>query len=72
MKIPEHLTIDEDAGKADCARCQTGITAPPSFGGVPRSNMLAAFIVQHATHTKAGVANGLTAGGRATKAASGS
>lgn len=67
--VPEHITIDEAAGKADCGVCQVGVTAPLSFGGIPRANMLAAFIVQHATHTKARNPSGLTAAGNATKAA---
>lgn len=67
--VLEHITLDEAAGKADCATCGTGVTAPPSFGGIPRADMLAAFVVQHATHTKAGAPSGLTAAGRASKAA---
>lgn len=64
-----HISIDEAAGKADCSICGTGVTAPLSFGGIPRTDMLAAFVVQHAVHTKAGVASGLTANGRPSKAA---
>lgn len=64
-----HITLDEPAGKADCSVCGTGVTAPRSFGGVPRADMLAAFVVQHSVHTKAGVAAGLTPTGRASKAA---
>lgn len=64
-----HIALDEAAGKADCSVCQIGVTAPPSFGGVPRANMLAAFVVQHAVHTKAGKPSGLTSAGNATKAA---
>lgn len=64
-----HISINEDAGMADCSVCHVGVTAPPSFGGVPRSKMLAAFIVQHSVHTKAGVPCGLTPTGRASKAA---
>lgn len=64
-----HITIDEFQGKADCSICSIGATVPESFGGIPRSDLLASFIVQHAVHTKAGVASGLTATGRASKAA---
>lgn len=64
-----HITIDEDAGTADCTICKTGISVPASFGGVPRTNMLAAFVVQHSVHTKAGKASGLTPTGRPTRAA---
>ncbi|HET6916626.1 MAG TPA: hypothetical protein VFH56_11105 [Acidimicrobiales bacterium] len=64
-----HITLDEPAGKADCSVCGTGVTAPPSFGGVPRADMLAAFIVQHSVHTKAGAPSGITPTGRASKAA---
>jgi len=71
MNAPDltHIVLDEANGKADCTVCGTGVTAPVSFGGIPRSDLLAAFIVQHSVHTKAGNPNGLTAGGRATKAA---
>lgn len=64
-----HITLNEAEGKADCSVCHTGVSAPRSFGGVPRADMLAAFLVQHAVHTKAGRASGLTAAGNATKAA---
>lgn len=64
-----HVTINEAEGKADCAECQTGITAPQNFGGIPRADFLASFVIQHAVHTKAGNAKGLTAGGKPTKEA---
>lgn len=64
-----HITVDEDAGKADCSVCHMGITAPPSFGGIPRSDMLASFLIQHSVHTKAGNASGLTSSGKPSKAA---
>ena len=63
-----HIAIDEAAGKADCSVCKTGVTAPPSFGGIPRSNMLATFLVQHSVHAN-GKPTGLTRTGRASKAA---
>lgn len=69
MSDLSHIALNEAEGKADCSVCQTGVTAPPSFGGVPRTDMLAAFVVQHSVHTKAGVASGLTATGRPSKAA---
>jgi len=69
LNIPAHVTFDESTGKADCAICGIGMTAPSSFGGIPRSNMLASFLVQHAVHSRAGVASGLTAKGDPTKAA---
>ena len=69
MSNLSHITLNEAEGKADCSVCQIGTTAPPSFGGIPRATMLAAFVVQHSVHTKAGVASGLTAAGNATKAA---
>jgi hypothetical protein len=64
-----HVSINEAEGKADCSVCQMGVTAPPSFGGIPRSDMLASFIVQHSVHTKAGNPSGLTSTGRPSKAA---
>lgn len=64
-----HISINEAEGKADCSVCQMGVTAPPSFGGIPRSDMLASFIVQHSVHTKAGNPSGLTDAGNPTKAA---
>ncbi len=69
MNIPDWITLDEPNGKADCSVCRMGVTAPPSFGGIPRPNLLAAFVVEHATHSRAGRSNGLTATGKATKAA---
>ena len=63
-----HITLNESEGKADCSVCHMGVTAPPSFGGIPRANMLASFVVQHSVHTK-GAPSGLTATGRASKAA---
>lgn len=64
-----HVVLDEANGKADCTLCRTGVSAPPSFGSIPRTDMLAAFVVQHSVHTKAGVASGLTPSGRPSKAA---
>lgn len=64
-----HITLNEPEGKADCAVCQTGVTAPVSFGGISRTDMLASFLVQHSVHTKTGVASGLTATGKPSKAA---
>lgn len=69
MNIPDHITLDEDTGMADCSVCKFGVTAPVSFGGIPRADMLASFVVQHATHTKSGKPTGLTVTGRASKAA---
>ena len=66
--IPEHITVDEGSGKADCAVCKTGITAPPSFGGILRPNLLASFVVLHSVHSK-GRPSGLTPGGRARQTA---
>jgi len=63
-----HIAVDEDGGKADCSVCGTGVTAPPSFGGIPRVDMLASFVVQHSVH-KAGQPAGLTPTGRVSKAA---
>ena len=63
-----HIAVDEAAGKADCSVCKIGVTAPASFGGIPRTDMLAAFVVQHSTH-KAGRPTGLTPTGRPSKAA---
>jgi hypothetical protein len=64
-----HIVMDEASGTADCSICRMGITAPSSFGGIPLADMLASFVVQHSVHTKAGSPSGLTATGRATKAA---
>lgn len=63
-----HITIDEAAGKADCSVCGIGVSAPPSFGGIPRPQMLASFLVQHSVHSR-GKPTGLTPTGRASKAA---
>ena len=64
-----HITLDPASGKADCSVCKIGCTVPPSLGGIPRMNMLAAFVVEHSVHTKAGAPAGLTPAGRPTKAA---
>lgn len=64
-----HIAINEAEGKADCSICQQGITAPASFGGIPRADMLASFLVQHSVHTKNGTASGLTSTGKPSKAA---
>ncbi len=69
MNAPEHLTINEDKGTADCTVCKTSATFPESFGAIPRSDLLASFFVQHAVHTQRGVPSGLTAAGKPTKAA---
>ena len=71
MNIPDWITIDESRGKSDCSACSLGMTAPPMFGGIKRSTLLATFVVQHATHSKGTfpAATGLTPGERATKAA---
>lgn len=67
--LPAHITVDDAAGKADCDLCKMGVTAPPSFGGIPRHDMLSAFIILHSSHAKSGVPNGLTPTGRPSKAA---
>ena len=72
MNIPDWITLDEPSGKADCSVCSLGVTAPLSFGGIPRSTVLATFVVQHATHApRRGfpMPTGLTSTGMATKAA---
>jgi len=63
-----HIAVDEAGGKADCSVCRTGVTAPPSFGGIPRTDMLVSFVVQHSVH-KGGQPAGLTPTGRVSKAA---
>lgn len=69
FRIPDHIDVDEPAGTASCAVCRTGVDIPVTFGPISGTNLLAAFVVQHATHTRKGAPSGLTAAGNATKAA---
>ena len=68
--MPAWIRIDEAAGEADCGLCNMGITAPAMFGPIPRANMLASFVVLHATHSERGMPSGLTRTGRISRAAS--
>lgn len=68
-RLPSHITLSEAEGRIDCATCRMGMDAPPSFGGIPRADLIASFIVQHADHNARGFPNGLTASGRPTKRA---
>lgn len=70
IPVLPHVTVDEEARKADCSICKVGMTMPGvTFGPIQASDMLASFVVQHAVHDKRGVPSGLTAAGNATKAA---
>ena len=70
QKLPDHITVDESKGAAECAECGVGVHLPTDkFGYIRVVDMLAAFIVQHAVHDRKGHASGLTKTGRATKAA---
>lgn len=65
-----HIALDEGGGTADCAVCSMSVTVPDkSFGPIPRTDLLASFLVQHSVHTKAGRPAGLTPTGRTSKAA---
>lgn len=67
--IPSWIKVIEHSGQADCSICRTGVTAPPMFGPIPRAEILAAFVAQHATHTKTGRPSGLTSSGKVSRAA---
>ena len=70
QKLPDHITVDESKGAAECATCGVGVHLPTGkFGYIRVVDMLAAFIVQHAVHDRKGHASGLTKAGSATKAA---
>ena len=70
QKLPDHITVDESKGAAECATCGVGVHLPTGKFEYARAvDMLAAFIVQHAVHDRKGHASGLTKTGRATKAA---
>ena len=70
MTIPDHLTVNEGQGSADCTVCGTGVNVPGlRFGYASRTDVLAAFIVAHAVHDKRGRPDGLTPSGRARPAA---
>ena len=70
QKLPDHITVDESKGAAECATCGVGVHLPTDkFGYIRVVDMLAEFIVQHAVHDRKGHASGLTKTGRATKAA---
>lgn len=68
--LPGHLLVDEAARPADCTICGTSVACPSGrFGPVSATDMLAAFVVGHATHDRAGRPDGLTPGGKPRKAA---
>lgn len=70
VRIPDHITINESGRSADCSVCHMGVDVLSwKFGPVSWSELLASFVVQHATHTKGGKPSGLTPGGRVSKAA---
>lgn len=70
VNLPEHLTVNEAERSAACSACDTSVTVPgQSFGPITAETMVATFLLQHTTHNRAGVANGLTRGGRPTSAA---
>lgn len=65
MNLPAGVTINNQHGTADCATCGTGVNVSRSQFA---SHIIAAFIVQHASHARTGTANGLTASGKPSKA----
>lgn len=72
MKIPEHITANEGGPHRydlACTVCSMGYSGGARFGRSSGADLAAAFIVLHATHDRKGVANGLTAGGKARPAA---
>ena len=70
QKLPDHITVDESKGAAECATCGVSVHLPTGkFGHIRAVDMLATFIVHHAVHDRKGHASGLTKTGRATKAA---
>ena len=59
-----HLLVDEVAHTADCTICGTSVACPSGrFGPVSATDMLAAFVVGHATHDRSGRPDGLTPAG---------
>jgi hypothetical protein len=69
VKIPAHITVHEDGPvrrHVECTLCKVSMSTDSKTLG---PHLAASFIVQHAAHTKAGAASGLTAGGKASKAA---
>ena len=70
LTLPQHITVDESKGAAECATCGMSVHLPTGkFGHIRAVDMLAAFIAHHAVHDRKGHASGLTKTGRATKAA---
>ena len=68
--LPGHLLVDEAARPADCTICGTSVACPSGrFGPVSATDMLAAFVVGHAVHDRAGMPNGLTPTGKPRKTA---
>ena len=68
--LPDHLLVDEAAHTAACTVCGMSVDFPSGrFGPVSASDMLAAFVVGHAVHDRAGMPNGLTPTGKPRKAA---
>jgi hypothetical protein len=68
--IPDHLLVDEAGHTAACAVCGMSVKCPSGrFGPVSASDMLAAFVVDHAVHDRSGMPNGLTPAGKPRKAA---
>ena len=68
--FPTHLLVDEAANTADCTVCGMSVECPSGrFGPIDATDMLAAFVVGHATHNKGGMPNGLTPGGKPRKTA---
>src|SRR5690606_4014406 len=64
LPVLPHVTIDEAARTADCSVCHVGMTMPGvTFGPISATDMLAAFVVQHAVHSKRGEPAGLTTAG---------
>jgi len=66
--MTDRIRVDESKGTAECP-CGVSVTVPPTFGGIPRANLLAAFVIEHSVHDGKGRPDGLTPTGRASKAA---
>ena len=62
--LPDHLLVDEAAHTAACTVCGMSVECTSGrFGPVSATDMLAAFVVDHAVHDRAGMPNGLTPAG---------
>ena len=68
--LPDHLLVDEAGHTAGCTVCGMSVVFPSGrFGPIAATDMLAAFVVDHAVHDRSGMPNGLTATGKPRKTA---